>query len=290
MIEQFLEMLITTRGASPNTLENYRRDLEALESFTHKAFDKITSQDLGKYFANLQKEGKSARTQARHLSAFKTFFRFLQEDGILSESPAHLIDPPKTPKSLPKNLSEKDIQILLNSCDDTPQGIRLNAIIELLYASGLRISELLSLEDKSLLRDRNILHVRGKGKKERMVPIHPYAHQALLNYLDVRGFFIKGKKTSLLFPSPKTGLSLTRDAVFKMLKKHAVLCGVPPQNISPHVFRHSFASHLLQGGANLRVIQELLGHEDIATTEIYTHIVDEKLRETVFTKHPLSNK
>ena len=285
MIESFLEMLITTRGASKNTLENYRRDLENLESFTKKSAEKSTEKNLENYFADLEKRGMSARTHARHLATFQHFFLFLKQEGIRKDIPTQSLFSPKIGKSLPKALSEKEIETLLNSCKNTPKGIRLRTMIELLYASGLRVSELLSLKMTSLLRENTSLHIQGKGKKERIVPLHPIAKDALEKYLK-----LCNKKSTFLFPSPKTGNPITRDGFFKMLKKHALNVGVNPTRVSPHAFRHSFASHLLKGGANLRAVQELLGHEDISTTEIYTHILDDELKSEVFSKHPLSKK
>ncbi|MBN2780286.1 MAG: site-specific tyrosine recombinase XerD [Alphaproteobacteria bacterium] len=290
MINAFLDMMASVRGASENTLLSYAHDLTEVDQFVSRPLEQATVEDLQSYLADCVKRDLSARTQARRVSALRRYFRFLVMDGIREDNPAKAIDLPRIGRSLPKDLSEDEITKLLKGCDQTPLGLRMRAMMELLYASGLRVSELLGLKTTSLVQEKSALHISGKGNKDRIVPLHPIAQEALDAYLKIRSFFMKNK-TDLLFPS-KRGASptLSRDAFFKALKQHAVNCGVDPMRVSPHAFRHSFASHLLRGGADLRSVQALLGHEDLATTEIYTHIIDDELKKEVFTKHPLAKK
>lgn len=291
MITEFLNMMATVKGASPNTLTSYAHDLHEADEFLSKHLEKASSDELRAYLNDCVKRDLSARTQARRISSLRRYFRFLNLEHIRPDNPAKGLDFPKLGRSLPKDLSTDTITCLINSCDQTPHGRRLRAMIEILYASGLRVSELISLKTTSLIQENNALHITGKGNKDRIVPLHPIAQDALLNYLEIRENFLpKTGKTDFLFPSKKGQLKITRDGFFKMLKKQALLCGLDADKISPHTFRHSFASHLLKGGADLRTVQNLLGHEDVSTTEIYTHILDDELKKDVFTKHPLAKK
>ena len=224
-----------------------------------------------------------ASSIARKASALRGFYKFLMLEKIITTNPTKNIELPKRARPLPTLLSVDEIELLISSAGDTKNSTRLRAMLELVYASGLRVSELCELPMTSILGDHLLIH--GKGAKERMVPMHAGAIDALNKWLAQRG----DTDSKYVFPgSVKTG-HITRDGFFKILKKCAVLAGIEPSRVSPHVLRHSFASHLLAGGANLRVIQTMLGHEDISTTQIYTHVLPEKLRDTVESAHPLAH-
>jgi len=291
MIDQFLEMLFAERGVSKNTLESYARDLNDLKKVVKTDLHKVTSRQITAYLTYLHKLNTSSKTVARRLSVFKSFYKFLIEEKIRKDHPLEKIEMPKIGKSLPKYLTKKEVEELLKT-DDTPEGLRLSTLLELVYAAGLRVTELVSLPLSALIRDDHFLQVRGKGNKDRIIPIHETARSILKKYLKIRGyFFAKGLNSSkYLFPSTRTNEHLTRDGFFKILKKHALERAIDPAKVSPHVFRHSFASHLIEGGADLRSVQKLLGHEDIATTQIYTHVMDDHLKNIVSMKHPLSKK
>jgi integrase/recombinase XerD len=294
LIEQFLEMLVASRGAARNSREAYERDLTDFASFYKN--DLLTAQknNLEAWLADLHKRQYSPRSIARKLSALRQFFHFLYEEEHRADDPTTQLDSPKQPKSLPKLLSGAEIAQLLThlTANDTPEGLRLRAMVELLYASGLRVSELVSLPyasaNRLLKSGEPLLLIKGKGGKERMVPVHGQAQASLKAYLAIRGLWIKTKgDEKFLFPSGSEQGYLTRQRLGQLLKAAALDAGLNPARISPHVLRHSFASHLLAGGADLRVIQELLGHAHLVTTEIYTHIMPEKLRALV-AQHPLA--
>lgn len=279
-IEIFLEMLAAEKGRSTKTLEAYGRDLR----MANKAIGNLSSagkSQLQNYLASLHETPASI---ARKTSALRGFYKFLASEKMITENPADGLELPKKQKKLPKFLTEHEVELLISNAGDTRNAVRLRAMLELLYASGLRVSELCELPTTAILGDKLLIH--GKGAKERMVPMHTGAQNALEKWLDLRG----DENSKYVFPSiSKTG-HLTRDGFFKILKKCAVLSGISPNRVSPHVLRHSFASHLLANGANLRVIQMMLGHEDIATTQIYTHVMPEKLKEAVFIHHPMAKK
>ncbi len=289
------------RGASQNTLEAYERDLERFEDFLSSARKDLTvveASDIRTYLADLTAEGLSARTQARHLSSLKQFYLFLMEEGIRQDNPVAEIGTPRMAQSLPKFLSIEDTGALLKAAQEnqTDEGLRLCALIELLYATGMRVSELVSLKISQTQRDLRILIVMGKGNKERLVPLSPRAREALDRYLLVRDNFLpnseqdKVKDTGWVFPSRGKNGYLTRHRVGQLLKELAIESGVMPSKVSPHVLRHAFATHLLENGADLRSVQKMLGHSDISTTQIYTHVLQERLQKLVFEKHPLSSK
>lgn len=288
-IDLFLEMLAAEKGRSNNTIASYRSDLEeaasALGDISVAAAD-----GLQDYFTNLYRNGIMSSSIARKASALRQFYKFLTLEKIISKNPITGIELPKRKKALPKYLDAETIEALISSSDDVKHSKRLRAMIEILYASGLRVSELVGLPMTAILKDRLLVH--GKGSKERIVPIHQTALDAIGEYMQVRpAFFAAGKKASpFLFPGSGKSGHLTRDGFFKILKKCAVLAGVSPASVSPHVLRHSFASHLLAGGANLRSIQTMLGHEDISTTQIYTHVLPEKLKSAVLKSHPLAKR
>ena len=280
-IDIFLEALSAERGRSKKTLESYSSDLRHADENIQGGLLKASASDVQDYLAHLPDRASSI---ARKASAIRGFYKFLMLEKIISENPAANLELPKRTRALPKFLSVEEIELLISSAGDTRNSIRLRAMLELVYASGLRVSELCELPMTANLGDKLLIH--GKGAKERIVPMHERAQSALHKWLEIRG----DDKSKYVFPSSgKTG-HITRDGFFKILKKCAVLSGIDPHRVSPHVLRHSFASHLLAGGANLRAIQTMLGHEDISTTQIYTHVLPEQLREAVQKHHPLGQK
>lgn len=301
-LDLFFEMLRSERGAAANTLDAYRRDLaEFQRSIDHHRPDLRSNialaddVDIRAFLADLLDSGQSARSAARKLSALKQYFLFLQQDGLRKHNPARHIDGPKTGKPLPKLVSEDEVGKLLTQAQqdaesETPTTLRTLALVEMLYATGMRASELVSLPVAVAARDARFLVVRGKGNKERMIPVGEPAQQAMTRYLEQGrvGFLPLGKESVFLFPeSTKTG-HLSRQKLGTTLKVLAGKAGVDPAILSPHVLRHAFASHLLAHGADLRAVQTLLGHADISTTQIYTHILDERLRAIVGAAHPLN--
>ena len=281
-IDIFLEALSAEKGRSPKTLASYESDLRLANDAIPGGLMNANSTTIQKYISNLNDKPSSI---ARKASALRGFYKFLMLEKIITTNPTTDIELPKREKTLPKFLTVDEIELLISSAGDIKNSTRLRAMIELLYASGLRVSEMCELPITGVLGDKLLIH--GKGAKERIVPMHDAAINALNKWLAIRGDTCDSK---YVFPSSgKTG-HITRDGFFKTLKKCAVLSGISPERVSPHVLRHSFASHLLAGGANLRAIQTMLGHEDISTTQIYTHVLPEKLKETVETHHPLSNK
>ena len=281
-IEIFLEALSAEKGRGEKTLAAYGADLRAADAALPGGLLGADADALQQYLASLPDKASSV---ARYASALRGFYKFLMLEKIITQNPATNLELPKREKALPKFLSMEEIELLISSAGDTKNSVRLRAMIELLYASGLRVSELCGLEMQSVLGNRLLIH--GKGSKERMVPMHDAAIAALDKWLQIR---TAPEKNKYVFPSTAACGHITRDGFFKILKKCAVLAGIDPNRVSPHVLRHSFASHLLAGGANLRVIQTMLGHEDISTTQIYTHVLPEKLRETVEQHHPLAKK
>lgn len=292
----FLEMMAAERGSSRNTLLSYERDLLDLAGFlTRRRLGEaeLGTETLRAYIADLTKRGMSAGTQARRLSAIRQFFRFLYAEGVRADDPAAGLDGPRLPKPLPKYLSVEEVDLLLKQAeaDGTPEGLRLRALVELLYATGMRVTELVTLPLNALSRDMPVLIVRGKGSKERMVPLSEPSREAIEAYRGVRGGFLKGRAgPKFLFPSDSEEGHLTRQRVGQLLKALALNAGLDPAKLSPHVLRHAFATHLVSNGADLRAVQIMLGHADIATTQIYTHVLNERLRQLVEQAHPLARK
>ena len=278
-IDVFLEALAAEKGRSKNTLASYANDLRMADDAINGGIVNATEQDIQQYLGNLDARPTSI---ARKASALRGFYKFLMLEHIINKNPATNIELPKRPKPLPKLLSTEEIELLISSAGDVRNATRLRAMIELLYASGLRVSELCELPMTAILGDRLLIH--GKGAKERIVPMHTEAQTALARWLRVRDT----EESKYVFPSRGASGHITRDGFFKLLKKCAVLAGISPARVGPHVLRHSFASHLLSHGANLRAIQTMLGHEDISTTQIYTHVQPEKLQQVVAEHHPLS--
>ena len=282
-------MLAAERGAARNTLMAYQADLEDFGTFAAGKGQPVAGSDaalLQAYMAGLQRAGLAARTAARRLSALRQFHRFLLREGIRADDPTTLLDAPRLPKTLPKYLTEQEVDALLNACERMPgqRGVVARAALEILYATGLRVSELLSLPRRALAGDATVLLIRGKGGKERIVPLSDRAKIAA-------EALVAGQKraTRYLFPGRAVDRALTRQGFFLLLKQVALEAGIDPARISPHVLRHSFASHLLAHGADLRSLQLLLGHADIATTQIYTHVLAERLQRLVEAHHPLAH-
>ena len=289
-------MLAAERGAARNTIESYGRDLADFAGFCTRrktAPDQAGPGDITDYMKRLSGAGMAASTQARRLSALRQFFRFLQAERVRDDDPTQAVDAPRQARSLPKYLSEDEVEHLLDAARERPgaDGLRAVALLEVLYATGLRVSELVGLPLAALSRDGRVLVVRGKGGKERMVPVGGPAREALGDYLAVRDGFLKsgrGGGAAFLFPSRSREGHLTRARFGQLLKDLAAVAGIPPKRVSPHVLRHSFASHLLAHGADLRSLQQMLGHADISTTQIYTHVLEERLKALVDQAHPLS--
>ena len=287
-IEAFLEMLAAERGAARNTLLAYARDLTGFSGFAAARGEKVagaTATTLRAYMADLGARGLKARTAARQLSALRQFHRFLLGQGVRTDDPTHLLDQPRLPAVLPKYLSEAEVDALLAAATRLPdrQSVVARAMLEILYATGLRITELLSLPRTALARDAALVMVKGKGGKERLVPLSDAAKTAA-----VAVAALSDPRIRWLFPGRDPAKPLTRQTFFLLLKQVAEAAGIDPARVSPHVLRHSFASHMLARGADLRSLQMLLGHADIATTQIYTHVLAERLRLLVEAHHPLA--
>lgn len=299
----FLEMMVASRGASLATRDSYQRDLA--DFFAYVAAQKLAMESLGhadiaNYLADLTARHMSAATLARRRSALSQWFKFLISERTCKENPVLLVRSPKRTRTLPKLLSRAEVQALITAtrADTSLDGIRMEALMELIYASGMRVSELVGLTMHHIQRDpkkpkkiQPYFMITGKGGKDRLVPLHATAIKALARYLAMRDQFIPARRDSnYLFPGHgKTG-HLTRQRFGQALKALCITAGLNPARCSPHTLRHSFATHLLEGGADLRVIQELLGHSDIATTQIYTHVASSRLKKVVKTHHPLGQK
>ncbi len=280
-IDIFLEAMSAEKGRSEKTLAAYSSDLHHADETIPGGLMNADDAAIQDYLSKLPDKASSV---ARKASALRAFYKFLMVEKIIKKNPTSNLELPKRARTLPKFLSVEEIELLISSAGDIKNAVRLRAMLELVYASGLRVSELCELPMTANLGDKLLIH--GKGAKERIVPMHAGAVHALNKWLDLRD----DDSSKYIFPSHgKTG-HITRDGFFKILKKCAVLAGIDPHRVSPHVLRHSFASHLLAGGANLRAIQTMLGHEDISTTQIYTHVMPEKLKETVALHHPLAKK
>jgi integrase/recombinase XerD len=300
-IEAFLEMMSGERAASAHTLAAYLRDLTELHDFlTQHHINPLTatSDELRLYVTHLHSMKFASRTIARKLSSLKQFYLFLYSDEVRADNPAKHLDMPRLGSTIPQILSEEEIGQLLAAAaqDESYNGVMIATMLEILYASGLRISELVELEFSALKKDgdqfKPYLTVKGKGSKERLVPLNQHAITLLVRYVPLRATYLKNQeKSSLwLFPYSSKEGHIPRQRFGQFLKSIAQAAGLDPERVSPHVLRHSFASHLLHHGADLRVIQELLGHSDIRTTQIYTHVQDEKLKALVLEHHPLAKK
>lgn len=295
----FLDMLAVERGASPNTLAAYRRDLTDFADDLSGDLNAASTDDVRAYLARLEANGAKASTAARRLSALKQFFQFLYAEGIRGDDPCEPLRGPKKPKPLPKVMDERAVDRLLDEAkqacavpDLSPskriKALRMRALLELLYATGLRVSELVGLP-RSVAGGGEAFIVRGKGGRERLVPLTPIARSSMEVYLEALDSDQRRARSAFLFPADSAEGHLTRQAFARDLKSLAAQASLPTKGLSPHVLRHAFASHLLAHGADLRTVQSLLGHKDIATTQIYTHVLDERLHGLVASCHPLSN-
>jgi len=307
LTDLFLDMLAAEQGAGVNTLDAYRRDLTDLSDFLVRkgqSFAGAGTDALRDYLADLDTRGFKSSSVARRLSATRHLFRFLLNERIRSDDPAAILSGPKRGRGLPKVLSIADVDRMLTKAKalteakSAPQqrlrAMRLYCLLEVLYATGLRVSELVALPLTAARRDARMIVVRGKGNKERLVPLNDASRQAMADYLAAMGALKSGKKNAApskwLFPSFGESGHLTRQHFARDLKELAAASGLAPRLVSPHVLRHAFASHLLHNGADLRIVQTLLGHTDISTTQIYTHVVEERLKSLVRDLHPLAEK
>lgn len=293
-IEAFLEMMAVERDASPHTLSAYGRDLADAEMALSNAggLMKADAEAVEAWFADLSRRGLSAATAARRRSSARQFYRFALAEGWRTDDPSRRLDAPKQGRSLPKVLSRAEIDALLaaSAARDAAAGLRLVALVEMAYASGLRVSELLGLKVEAVRRDPAYLIVRGKGGKERLAPLNAAAREAIKAWLVARDARRKPEApdSPWLFPSSGRTGHLTPRRFAQLLDEAAITAGIDPARVSPHVLRHAFATHLLEGGADLRVVQTLLGHVDIATTQIYTHVATDRLAQVVQQNHPLA--
>jgi integrase/recombinase XerD len=302
LIELFLDMLTAERGAGANTLAAYRGDLEDLSSFLRAQGKDIAGADTGdlrRFLADLHERGFKPASLARRLSALRQLYRFLYAEGKRSDDPAAVLEGPKRGRTLPKVLSIAEVETLLQEAqrqaDDAAQpaaarlrAMRLLCLLEVVYATGLRVSELVALPAAAARRDQRMLVVRGKGGKERLVPLNQAARKAMADYLALAAEAGRENRSKWLFPSFGEQGHLTRQHFARELKALGAACGIGPARLSPHVLRHAFASHLLHNGADLRILQTLLGHADISTTQIYTHVLEERLKALVRDLHPLA--
>ena len=303
LVELFLDMQAAERGAGENTLAAYRNDLDDLTSHLRsvgKTILKADTDDLRGFLTSLGERGFAASSLARRLSATRQLYRFLYAEGKRGDDPAAVLEGPKRGLTLPKILSIAEVDRLLAQARqnaekaDQPKPARLRAarlfcLLEVVYATGLRVSELVALPASAARRDQALLVVRGKGNKERLVPLNGAAKTAMAEYLALRAEAGHEKKEKWLFPSFGEQGHLTRQHFARELKALGQACGLAPARLSPHVLRHAFASHLLHNGADLRVVQTLLGHADISTTQIYTHVLEERLKTLVRDLHPLAD-
>jgi integrase/recombinase XerD len=308
LIHLFLDMLAAEQGAGDNTLDAYRRDLTDFSEFLERAGENFTragTDVLRDYLADLDTRGFKSSSVARRLSAMRHLFRFLLNERIRTDDPAAILSGPKRGRGLPKVLSIADVDRMLTrakeltQADVSPQhrlrAMRLHCLLEVLYATGLRVSELVALPLSAARSDARMIVVRGKGNKERLVPLNEASRQAMADYLAAMQALKTDKQKNAagskwLFPSFGESGHLTRQHFARDLKELAAASGLAPRLVSPHVLRHAFASHLLHNGADLRIVQTLLGHTDISTTQIYTHVVEERLKSLVRDLHPLAEK
>ncbi|MEA2802077.1 MAG: integrase/recombinase XerD [Rhodospirillaceae bacterium] len=293
--EAFIEMLSAERGASKNTEAAYSADLKNLEAFLARRKQKPVTANadaLRAYLKSLDYLGMTPRTVARRLSVIRQFFRFLLAERRREDDPASTLDSPRLGRSLPKVLSRVEVDRLIEAAQAKGgDGGRMETLLEILYGTGLRVSELVTLPLTAAERDPTMLVVRGKGDKDRLVPLSDPSRSAIAKWLHVRAATLGEDETSrYLFPSRGRTGHLTRQRFAQLLKESALAAGIDPARVSPHVLRHAFASHLLEAGADLRSVQLMLGHADIATTQIYTHVIPEKLRSLVEDKHPLARR
>ncbi len=292
LIDDFLKMMAAERGAAANTLVAYRFDLvQFFDECKVTNVKDITKKDLSLFIQELSKKQYAKKSICRKIATLHEFFKFLYTENRIKNNPALYLISPKKDKPLPKFLMQNEVMMMIEKGEKSEkiEFQRIGVMIRLMYACGLRVSELIALKNNSINFDKKQIIIKGKGDKERIVPVAESAIVAIKAYQDYRDKFIKnGRRSIWLFPSYSRSGHLTRDAFFKEIKKFAVWCGLSEKKVSPHIFRHSFATHLLNNGTNLRAVQKMLGHSDISTTEVYTHIISEKLMEDVRQNHPLA--
>ncbi|MGD9912998.1 MAG: site-specific tyrosine recombinase XerD [Rhizobiaceae bacterium] len=297
-IEAFLEMMSAERGVSANTIAAYRRDLEDAASALPGNLDTASQNDIAAYLGRVAAEGFAASSQARKLSSLRQFFRFLYAEGLRGDDPTGPLERPKRGRPLPKTMGEAETARLLDRAATEAReagdgeriaATRLHALVEVLYATGLRVSELVSLPAVVARRDERFFVVRGKGNKERLVPLSEKARAAMRAWMAQRQMAPRLADSPWLFPASSESGFLPRQVFARELKGLAARAGIAAAKVSPHVLRHAFASHLLQNGADLRAVQQLLGHSDISTTQIYTHVLEERLVRLVAEHHPLAD-
>ncbi len=290
LIKRFIDHLLLDRGLSINTCAAYTRDLGGFVDYLNgvgKGLIDAGGRDVTGYLERLEKRGLSVRSRSRALAALRSFYKYLLRGGLIKNSPCEVVDTPKMVKRLPEYLTREEVERLLEAPGmDTAVGLRDRAMIEVLYATGLRVSELVSLKLNDLNLQRGYLTAFGKGGKQRIVPMGQTSLELVAKYLGTgRGAILKGRSSPYLFVTAR-GTKMSRQNFWSMLKRYALRAGVDRKKIKPHIIRHSFATHLLEGGADLRVVQEMLGHADISTTQIYTHITTESLKNLHSKHHP----
>ena len=302
LVALYLDMLAAERGAGKNTLAAYSRDLEDFSAYlkdSSRSIAKASTADLRGYLGALSERGLRVATVARRLSAMRQLYRFLYAEGQRGDDPAAVLEGPKRERALPKTLTLAEVDRLLSVAGNTDpaaslpvrlRALRLACLLEVLYATGLRVSELVALPLSAARKDTRVIVVRGKGNKERLVPLNEAAKRAMVAYLDLLAEAGSAASSKWLFPSFGESGHLTRQHFARELKALAGAAGLRPAQLSPHVLRHAFASHLLHNGADLRVVQTLLGHADISTTQIYTHVLEERLKSLVRDLHPLAQE
>lgn len=288
-VDRFIDMLWMESGLSRNTLNAYRNDLRHLARWSKvrdKRLKDLQKADIQDYLAGRVENKDSARSTARQLSSFRRFYRFMLREGEMTEDPSDLIDRPKISRGVPKSLSEQDVEALLEAPDlSDPLGVRDKCMLEVLYATGLRVSELVALQTSQINLNQGIVRIMGKGNKERLVPMTEVAQTALRDYIaNARLEILSGRDSDFLFPT-KRSLNMTRQAFWHLIKRYGKKAGIDG-NMSPHTLRHAFATHMLNHGADLRVVQMLLGHSDLSTTQIYTHVAKERLSNLHKKHHP----
>ncbi|WP_329908064.1 site-specific tyrosine recombinase XerD [Serratia quinivorans] len=290
LIEQFLDALWLERNLAENTLASYRLDLQALGAWLNQQNTSLLQAqalDLQAFLADRMEGGYKATSSARLLSAMRRLFQYLYRENMRSDDPTALLASPKLPQRLPKDLSEAQVDALLKApCVDQPLELRDKAMLEVLYATGLRVSELVGLTISDVSLRQGVVRVIGKGNKERLVPLGEEAVYWIENYLEHgRPWMVNGQALDVLFPSNRSQ-QMTRQTFWHRIKHYAILAGIDSERLSPHVLRHAFATHLLNHGADLRVVQMLLGHSDLSTTQIYTHVATERLKQLHQQHHP----
>ncbi|PKM80114.1 MAG: site-specific tyrosine recombinase XerD [Firmicutes bacterium HGW-Firmicutes-14] len=290
LVKEFINYLAVERGLADNTLDSYNRDLKQFLGFLEKEkvedVQKATRNIIMSYLLFLQKRGRATATVSRHLAALKSFYHFLLRERYIEKDPTLNLESPKLEKKLPRVLTINEVEMLLNQPKGSdPAGLRDKAMLELLYATGIRVSELISLDVSHINLEMGYIRCFGKGAKERIVPVGSYARKCVSEYLQRgRVKLIKNKSEQALFVN-QHGKRLTRQGFWKIIKKYAIKAGISKE-ITPHTLRHSFATHLLENGADLRSVQEMLGHADITTTQIYTHLTKGRLKEVYAKSHP----